>query len=315
MTISYPSFYSREQIGTLFYPNMAQIASEAKAAMLTPAEKDKTQSHLLIIDMQVDFCHENGSLYVPGSLVDLQRLIDFIFKVGNQISQISCTLDSHLPYQIFHPSWWVDKEGNNPEPLTMITAVDLEQGKWQAPAMSDHSAEYVQQLEQLAKKQLTIWPFHVLIGGLGNMLDPALWTAVMWHSLARNAQPNWIPKGTLPQTEHYSAIQPEIPLKGQPNAGKNQALLDSIEASDVLFVAGEAKSHCVLETLEDIVESFKDDPEKLQKIVVLQDCMSSVQHPAVDFDAIAEERFAIMAQAGVNFIDSTNDEVIQSFLK
>lgn len=315
MTNVYPSFYKPEQIGTLFYPHMAQIAAEAKTAELTPASADKKQSQLLIIDMQVDFCHENGSLFVPGALGDLQRLIDFLFRFGNQISQISCTLDSHLPYQIFHPSWWVDQAGNHPDPLTMITAVDLQQEKWQATEQPEASIEYVQQLEQNAKKQLTVWPFHTFIGGMGNMLDPALWTAIMWHALARHAQPTWIPKGTIPQTEHYSAIQPEIPLKNEPNAGKNQALLDSIATSDLLFVAGEAKSHCVLETLEDIFDEFKDAPEQLKKIVVLQDCMSSVVHPAVDFDAIAEERFAIMAQAGVNFIDSSDHASLHNFFQ
>lgn len=315
MTTIYPNFYRPDQVGTLFYPDMARIASEAKEAELPSADSDKKQVHLLIIDMQVDFCHENGSLFVPGALADLHRLIDFIFMHGEKISKITCTLDSHLPFQIFHPSWWADADGNAPEPFTMITAVDIDQQKWHPTAMPKHSIEYVHKLEELAKKQLTIWPFHVLLGGIGNMLDPALWTAVMWHSLARRVQPTWITKGTLPQTEHYSAIQPEIPLEAQPGLGKNQALIDSIGEADVLLVAGEAKSHCVLETLEDIVDIFQDSPSQLEKIFVLKDCMSSVQHPAVDFDAIAEERFAKMANVGVNFIESIEPEPFLTFIK
>ena len=40
---------------------------------------DEPHVHLLLIDMQVDFCHENGSLYVPGAEGDIRRTIEFIY--------------------------------------------------------------------------------------------------------------------------------------------------------------------------------------------------------------------------------------------
>lgn len=301
----FPYFYDSKKLGSLFYPDMAHIAGAAEEAGLTSASTDEKQVHLVIIDMQVDFCHEQGTLYVPGALADIQRLVEFIFTHGESISKITCTLDSHIPYQIFHPAWWADAEGNPPDPLTIITAVDIEEGTWQPTVMPEYSLNYVKDLEKRAKKQLTIWPYHTLIGSVGNMLDPTLWSAVMWHSLARRAQPSWLPKGTLPQTEHYSAVEPEIPLKNHPEAGRNQAFLDSMAKADVLLIAGEAESHCVLETLEDIVSEFGDDPVQLEKIYVLQDCMSPIQHPDIDFHSLAQEEFVKMTEAGIQFIDST----------
>jgi nicotinamidase-related amidase len=73
----------------------------------------------------------------------------------------------------------------------------------------------------------------------------------------------------------------------------------------VVIIAGEAESHCVLETVEDLVEDFRSKPDALKKIYFLRDCTSPVQHPDVDFHAIAQRRFADFAQQGVNFIDST----------
>ena len=117
---SFPHFYDPQRIGTLFNPDMGRIAEEAAAAGLPPAAEDARNNHLLLIDMQVDFCHPGGSLYVPGALGDVQRVIEFIYRNAGHISQITCSLDSHLPSQIFSPNWWADADGNHPAPFTII---------------------------------------------------------------------------------------------------------------------------------------------------------------------------------------------------
>lgn len=301
----HPSFYDPQRIGTLFYPNMSNIAASASQAALEPVAESKQTNLLLIVDMQVDFCHPNGSLYIPGAEGDIQRLIEFLFRHANKLSQISCTLDSHLPFQIFHPSWWADENGDNPAPLTAIEETAVSSGQWHPLKSQQHSVNYVHQLEAQAKKQLMIWPYHVLLGGVGNMLDPELWSAVMWHSLARQAQPEWIQKGTVPQTEHYSAIRPEIPMPQHKHGGTNEAFLDSLRQADKVFIAGEASSHCVLETIQDIVNEFGVTETGLHKFYVLEDCMSPVQHPAIDFAQLTQQKFDEFAKQGLNFMKSS----------
>jgi nicotinamidase-related amidase len=303
---NFPSFYDPSRIGTLFYPDVATIAAEATIAGLKPAVEDKENVHLIIIDMQVDFCHEKGSLYVPGAIGDIQRTIEFIYNNAERITNITCSLDSHLPHQIFHPAWWADEAGNHPAPFTQITYDDIKQGKWRPLVAPVQSTNYVKQLEQEAKKQLTIWPYHVMIGSIGNALDPELFTAVLYHSIARKTQPTWLTKGSIPLTEHYSIIQPEVPVPNHPMGGKNKAFLDTLAQADIVVIAGEAESHCVLETVEDLVEDFSSQPEALQKIYFLRDCTSPVLHPDVDFHAIAQARFAEFEKQGVNFINSTD---------
>lgn len=300
----FPTFYNPDRIGTLFHPDMAAIAAAAAAAELPPAETDETLTQLLLVDMQIDFCHPQGALYIPGAEADVRRTIEFIFRHAAEITHITATLDSHVPAQIFHPIWWRDAAGQPPAPFTQVTADDIADGRFRPAEMPAHSRDYVGRLEAEAKKQLTIWPYHVLIGGLGNAMDPMLWSAVMWHSLARHTNPTWVVKGTIPQSEHYSAVQPEIPVPGHPRGGVNEAFLMEMEAFQRVFIAGEAKSHCVLETVEDLVEIYADDRAALERMTLLVDCMSSVQHPAVDFEAIAQARFEAFAAAGVRLATS-----------
>lgn len=302
---SFPSFYDPQRIGELFAPDTAQIAAEAAAAGLSSAGEDRRRVHLLLIDMQVDFCHPTGSLYVPGSLGDIRRTVEFIYRNAGRITQITCSLDSHLPIQIFSPAWWADADGNHPAPFTLITYADVQAGRWRPLFEPAWSREYVARLEAEAKKVLTIWPYHVLIGSPGHMLDPVLWSAVVWHAMARQTEPQWLIKGNEPRTEHYSIVQPEVPTPDMPRRGRNQALLDQLAQADLILVAGEAESHCVLETLEDIVEAFEDRPEVLRRVHLLQDCTSPVVHPEIDFHAIAQARLAEFEQKGLRRVNST----------
>jgi nicotinamidase-related amidase len=302
----FPSFYDPTRIGTLFHPDVARIAEEATAANLRPATEDRQDVHLVIIDMQVDFCHERGNLNVPGSLDDIRRTIELIYRNAERITHISCSLDSHVPGQIFSPLWWADAQGKHPAAFTIITAADVAQGRWRPLTEPDWSLGYVCRLEQAHKKQLCIWPYHVQLGSIGHALDPELWSAVFWHSVARKAQPHWLIKGSVPLTEHYSIIQPEVPVPDQPGGARNQAFMDILAEADYVIVAGEAESHCVLETVEDLVEEFGDRPEVLSKVLFLRDCTSPVQHPEIDFHAIALARFAEFERQGVRFVNSTD---------
>ncbi len=303
----FPAFYDPSRIGTLFYPDTAAIARAADEAGLAPAAADAPRVHLLIVDMQVDFCHEQGSLFVPGAGGDLRRTIEFLYRHAAALSRITCSLDSHLPNQIFSPAWWADAAGEHPAPFTVISAEDVKRERWQPLLEPQWSRAYVVELERQAKKQLIIWPYHTLLGSVGRVLDPELWSAVAWHALARQVAPGWLLKGSEPRTEHYSIIQPEIPVPGSPQGGKNQALLDELAAADFVVIAGEASSHCVLETVEDLVAEFGGQPGKLETMFLLQDCTSPVAHPQIDFGALAQARFAEFARQGLRLVKSTDD--------
>lgn len=303
--MAFPPFYDPGRIGSLFVPDTAAIAAAAAASALPAAVGDRRRTHLLLIDMQVDFCHPDGSLYVPGALGDLRRVIELIYTHAAEITEITCSLDSHLPNQIFFPSWWVDAAGNHPAPFTLITRAEVEAGRWQPLFERDWSRGYVTRLERDARKLLTIWPYHVLLGSPGHALDPELWSAVTWHALARKTAPRWVFKGSVPRTEHYSIFKPEVPTPGMVDGGVNRALLARLGEADRLFVAGEAASHCVLSSVEDLVAAHADQPAALDRIALLSDCTSPVVHSEIDFHALTQARLAELAAQGMRVEAST----------
>lgn len=71
-----------------------------------------------------------GSLGVPGSKGDVQRLTQWIYDNINKLSHVICSLDSHSISQIFHADWWMDTNGHPPTPFTIITYQNVIDGKW-----------------------------------------------------------------------------------------------------------------------------------------------------------------------------------------
>ena len=165
-----PAFHDPNRVGTLFHPDAEAIAADAEKAGLPAAYKDGTQVLLLLVDMQVDFCHPGGALYVPGAEDDVRRVIRFIYANADRISHITCSLDTHYPLQIFHAAWWIDAAGKHPAPFTVITCVDVADGTWQPIREVEWSLAYVKKLQDQAKKDLVIWPYHVPLGGIGSAL-------------------------------------------------------------------------------------------------------------------------------------------------
>src|SRR5512143_3195643 len=143
---SVPDFYNPDRIGTLFHTDLAALAVHAEAAGLPSAEKHSRKVMLLIVDMQVDFCHAQGALHVPGALDDIRRLIEFIYRNAERITRITCSLDSHYPFQIFHPAWWAAPPGTPRAPLTIIAAEDVEKGRWRPVFQPAWPREYVHRL-------------------------------------------------------------------------------------------------------------------------------------------------------------------------
>jgi nicotinamidase-related amidase len=149
-----------------------------------------------------------------------------------------------------------------------------------------------------------IWPYHTMEGTLGHMLAAPISEAIAWHSAARKAQPTYIVKGKTTRTEYYGIFGAEVVDPDEPDSRLNVALLDAVMKHDKVYIAGEAKSHCVLETARQLVSRFDQQPEILNRLHLLRDCTSSVEHPAIDFDKLAEAELAGMERQGVQMVVS-----------
>jgi nicotinamidase-related amidase len=251
--------------------------------------------HLLIIDPQNSFCDPEGELYVANAESDMSRLAGFIEKNGSFIDRITVTLDSHNPVHIAHPAWWIDRHGCNPDPFTTITAEDLLNGSFRT---SDpiHQAWSLSYLEKSGAH--TVWPRHCLIGSWGHEVYAPLKASLdRWAVTGRDL--DFLPKGFSRFTEHFSAVKPLVEVPGDPCTLPNRALVDALLQSDTVLVAGEAASHCVAETVKDLI--FFGNPAA-GKIVLLKDAMS----PVGGCEPLAEAFYTASKENGVVFSDTVS---------
>jgi nicotinamidase/pyrazinamidase len=232
----------------------------------------KNQHAILIIDAQYDFCHPNGALFVQGADDDMKRLSNWIKANKENIDHISVTMDSHPVNDISHPSFWQDKDGNFPHPFTAITSQEIREGKW-APRFFPHEAiKYVEELERQGEFAHFIWPYHCLVGSRGAAIDDNIMDALIeWTRSGKFYQV--VAKGTYPLTEHFGIFRANVPVPNRPETQLNQSLIETLEKYQNVYLAGEAKSHCVANSLK---QAMEEAPNLAKKFIVLEDCMSDV---------------------------------------
>lgn len=325
-----PDFFDVNKVGAVWripYEDRARQARDwAIRHALKPASVDQTRTWLMLIDVQNTFCIPDFELYVGGrsgrgAVEDNARLCEFIYRNLGDITHITATLDTHRTVQIFHAIFFVDGDGNHPAPYTDIHASDLQSGKWKFnPALApqfgiapDYGQQmmihYAEELEKKGKYALTIWPYHAILGGIGHALVSSVEEAVFFHSVARIAQPDIEIKGEKPFTENYSVVGPEVltgPM-GETLGTHNTKFIEQLQNFDKLIVAGQAKSHCVAWTVQDLLDDINSfDPALAQKVYLLEDCSSPVVVPeVVDHTEAANEAYERFARAGMHIIKST----------
>ena len=303
MNTNYLEIINTNYIGSTENPvSLNEILKKANEEHLTPASQNREKVLFLGIDIQQDFM-DNGALGVPGAKQDVLRVTKFIYNNMDKISNIAVSLDTHLPHQIFHPCWWIDENGNHPAPYTIITLADLDAGRWRAVINPQASREYVKHLEQDAKKALCIWTYHCLQGTSGAALENQFANMVYFHSVAKKAVMQRLVKGQDPLREMYGIIKPEYDTKGYINLD----FLNKLESYDRILIAGEAKSHCVLESIHQILEYYETRPEITKKVYILEDCMSSIP----GYEDMTEQTFqTFRSKYHVNLVKST-DNILQ----
>lgn len=278
--------------------SMNEILKKANDEQLTPSKQNKERMLFIGIDVQQDFM-DNGALGVPGAHGDVERMTRFIYNNMDKISNIAVSIDTHTPHQIFHPCWWIDENGNNPAPYTPITLADLDSGKWRAVINPMASRDYVEHLEKDGKKTLVVWSYHCIQGTTGCALENQFANMIYFHSVAKRYAFQPIVKGQDPLSEMYGIIKPEYDTKGYINI----KFLNKIEQYDKIVIAGEAKSHCVMESIKQILEHYETRPEVTKKIYILDDCMSII--PGFE-DATAQAFDEFKTKYHVNLVNSTD---------
>lgn len=267
------------------------------------------EHQLLLIDPQNDFCDLPAQLCpagaapalpVSGAHADMQRVATWLRGNLAAIDHITVTLDSHQVFDIAHPAFWQQADGGAVPPFTAITAAQVRSGTFM-PRKAQHlqrALAYIDALEARGRYTLMVWPVHCEIGSWGHGVHTDVLAACgEWQRLQQRAVLN-VFKGMNPWTEHYSALEAEVPDAQAPETCLNQHLLHTLLQAQRLVVAGEASSHCVRSTVEHLLEYAPAD--FAQHVVLLTDGMS----PVADFDAQHHDFMQRMQAAGVQLSDT-----------
>ncbi len=329
-----PDFFDPNQFSRVtpvpYQQRAQQAATWAKHHQISPAATDHRRVCLLLIDVQNTFCLPEFELFVAGSsgqgaIADNQRLGAFIYRHLHQITEICVTLDTHQALQIFHPLFWINADGEHPAPASQITVAEVKTGRWRInPIVSHHlpgydstylqayALHYVQQLAIEDKLQLTIWPYHAMLGGIGHALVSGIEEAVFFHGIARETQPHIEIKGRHPLTENYSVFAPEVTHDHENHSLFNgdrqqENLANYLLDFDQILVAGQAKSHCVAWSVRDLIAAaVAQNPPRVNRITLLEDCMSPVVIPGtVDFTHLTETLFQKFGKQGCQRTQTT----------
>lgn len=255
---------------------------------------------LLLIDPQNDFCdfapsaQGTPALPVAGADADMQRVAALIGAQMAQLDDIVVTLDSHHRVDVAHPSFWQMGDGAAVGPFTPITAAQVRSGALvpRDPAALPRVVAYLDELEAQGRYTLMVWPVHCEIGTWGHNVHAAVRAAYNEWEVARVRQVRKVVKGTNPWTEHYSAMQAEVPDASDPDTQLNRALIAHLDGFDTILIAGEASSHCVKATTEHLAQHLPSG--RLSKLVLLTDGMSAV----TGFEAQAHAFIADMVARG-----------------
>lgn len=334
-----PAFFNPANAALYAYsPNQGAVRESAhdfaRQHGIKPVKPTDFKVELAVIDAQKDFCFPEGSLYVggrsgKGAIDDNARLAAFIYQNLNTLTGITTTLDTHFAFQIFSPSFWTTSDGGPVMPHTMISADEVEKGKY-VPSklvmqafpelkgnygwLCKQALHYCRELEKGGKLMLYIWPEHCILGSDGHALAGVVHEARLFHSYIRGTQSLCETKGGNPLTENYSVFSPEVltTFSGQPLAQKNHGLIQRLVQNDRLIFAGQAASHCVASSIRDFLGAIAHDPGLVKKVYVVEDLMSAVAVPdgkggfVFDFTPAALAALDEFRAAGMHVVKSTD---------
>ncbi len=276
----------------------------------------KRNLHLLVIDPQNDFCDLPESyrplnpatkqphapaLPVPGAHQDMLRLAGLINRGRAGLGAISITLDSHHRFDIAHPTFWVAHDGAPVAPFTEISAADVRAKRFlpRHAVAQERALAYMDALEAAGRYRLMVWPVHCEIGTWGhNVHDDVRAAYNRWEDASLGIVAK-LAKGSNPWTEHYSAVMAEVPDPEDPDTQLNRRFIDGLAQADLVYIAGEAGSHCVKATVEHIADNI--GAQAVSRLVLITDCISPVsgfEQQYQDFVQAMQARGVQVAQSG-----------------
>ena len=257
---------------------------------------------LLIIDPQNDFCDSPGAaLPVAGANEDLRRLSRFISTV--QPDEITVTLDSHPSVAVERTTFWRQADGAAVAPFTFVTLAEVQAGVYvpRNRSLLPAVTTMLQKLALAGRDGLVVWPVHCVTGTWGHNIQSDLMQALTEWEFVQQKAVQKVLKGEYYLTEHFGAFEADAPNEAVASTQFNVPLAESLLANtSTLIFAGQASSHCVAASFEQLARYIRQHGKPSPRLIVLKDCMS----PVPGFEALADAFFARAAAFGAQILSA-----------
>ncbi len=171
----------------------------------------------------------------------------------------------------------------------------------------EHLRAYVDALAAGGKYDLTIWPFHALLGGIGHALVSAVEEALFFHAIARHVADALRDQGAPPADR--ALLGPRARGRSAAPAAsslgaRNTALVEHLARLRRRARRGPGEEP--LRRLDGPGSPRPTCPRSPRALYLLEDCSSPVVVPgAVDYTEDADAAFARFAEAGAHVVRST----------
>lgn len=161
--------------------------------------------------------------------------------------------------------------------------------------------EYTKKLEK-NNKQLMIWPEHCLRGTEGHNVVKVIADAILAWESVNNKPAQYVTKGNNSKSEHYSAFQAEVTVTEDKRTFFNVPLYNTLTQHARIYIAGQARSHCVKSSVEDLVNRMHQKREINTKLILLKGSMSDV----ASFEKVGEAFWnEMLSKKGIKELDIT----------
>jgi nicotinamidase-related amidase len=135
-------------------------------------------------------------------------------------------------------------------------------------------------------------------GTWGAGIDDTLLGTIIGWTHGTNKHYQIVRKGWYPYTEHFGAFAAEVAYPMVESTLFNAPLARELNNYTQILIAGEAKSHCVNNTIKQMIAKA---PELVAKLYILEDAMS----PVTGFEQLSDETFAKACELGARITDTT----------
>jgi nicotinamidase/pyrazinamidase len=298
---------------------------------------------LFIVDGQNDFCASGtepaewpwpfggrrmGALHVAGADKEaaavaamIDRLHDPSHNGRHKIAKLHATLDKHQRNDGAHNTSWKGPDGKSPPPFTIVSHDDVKAQRWvprfpvaiwegKPVSPLQWALNYTAGLEKKGRNPLCLWPVHCQIETWGAGVYWPLHQAYDRWCEATNGWIDWISKGAWPFTEHYSAMQADVPDSTRPDTMMNADVVRDAMEADIIAWCGWAGSHCLKWTALDAVNFFgAGTNDFIKKSVFLEDACAPVPNPpgpgAPDFGSWRKEFLDEVSKRGATITTTT----------